>query len=125
MFRRVEDFKTIWQQEADKTLAVLAAIPDAAAHQAVDALERDLGQPPRRRDRERRSRMCDLGLQPRRRGAHHRAASVEVARPAVRALTSNAALMAFSTASAPELKNKVFLAKSPGASTFSRSARRT
>ena len=30
MFRRVEDFKTIWQQEAEKTLAVLAAIPDAA-----------------------------------------------------------------------------------------------
>ncbi len=42
MFRRVEDFKTIWQQEADKTLAVLAAIPDAAAHQAVDAQHRDL-----------------------------------------------------------------------------------
>ena len=42
MFRRVDDFKTIWQQEADKTLAVFAAIPDAAAHQAVDAQHRDL-----------------------------------------------------------------------------------
>ena len=42
MFRRVEDFKTIWQQEAEKTLAVFAAIPDAAAHQAVDAQHRDL-----------------------------------------------------------------------------------
>ncbi len=42
MFRRVEDFKTIWAQEAEKTLAVLAAIPDAAAHQAVDAHHRDL-----------------------------------------------------------------------------------
>ncbi len=42
MFRRVDDFKTIWQQEADKTLAVLAAIPDAAAHQAVAAQHRDL-----------------------------------------------------------------------------------
>jgi uncharacterized damage-inducible protein DinB len=42
MFRRVEDFKTIWAQEADKTLSVLAAIPDAAAHQAVDAHHRDL-----------------------------------------------------------------------------------
>ena len=42
MFRRVEDFKSIWQQEADKTLAVFAAIPDAAAHQAVDAQHRDL-----------------------------------------------------------------------------------
>jgi uncharacterized damage-inducible protein DinB len=42
MFRRVDDFKTIWQQEADKTLAVFAAIPDAASHQAVDAQHRDL-----------------------------------------------------------------------------------
>ena len=42
MFRRVDDFKTIWQQEADKTLAVFAAIPDAAAHQAVDPQHRDL-----------------------------------------------------------------------------------
>jgi uncharacterized damage-inducible protein DinB len=42
MFRRVEDFKTIWEQEAEKTLIVLAAIPDAAAHQAVDAQHRDL-----------------------------------------------------------------------------------
>ena len=42
MFRRVDDFKTIWQQEAEKTLAVLAAIPDAAAHQAVDTHHRDL-----------------------------------------------------------------------------------
>ncbi|MBI1753410.1 MAG: DinB family protein [Acidobacteria bacterium] len=42
MFRRVDDFKTIWQQEAEKTLAVFAAIPDAAAHQAVDPQHRDL-----------------------------------------------------------------------------------
>lgn len=42
MFRRVDDFKAIWQQEAEKTLAVFAAIPDAAAHQAVDAQHRDL-----------------------------------------------------------------------------------
>jgi uncharacterized damage-inducible protein DinB len=42
MFRRVEDFKTIWQQEAKNTLAVFEAIPDAAAHQAVDAQHRDL-----------------------------------------------------------------------------------
>lgn len=42
MFRRVEDFKTIWQQEVEKTLAVLSTIPDAAAHQAVDAQHRDL-----------------------------------------------------------------------------------
>ncbi|MCX6546895.1 MAG: DinB family protein [Geothrix sp.] len=42
MFRRVDDFKTIWQQEADKTLLVLGAIPDAAAHQAVDEGHRDL-----------------------------------------------------------------------------------
>lgn len=42
MFRRVDDFKTIWQQEVDKTLAVFAAIPDAAAHQAVDPQHRDL-----------------------------------------------------------------------------------
>ena len=42
MFRRVEDFKTIWGQEAEKTLAVLDAIPDAAAHQAVDPQHRDL-----------------------------------------------------------------------------------
>jgi len=42
MFRRVDDFKTIWQQEADKTLAVFAAIPDAAAHQAVEVGHRDL-----------------------------------------------------------------------------------
>ena len=42
MFRRVDDFKTIWAQEAEKTLAVFAAIPDAAAHQAVDAQHRDL-----------------------------------------------------------------------------------
>src|SRR5664279_1256309 len=42
MFRRVEGFKTIWQQEAEKTQAVLSAIPDAAAHQAVDAQHRDL-----------------------------------------------------------------------------------
>jgi uncharacterized damage-inducible protein DinB len=42
MFRRVDDFKTIWTQEAEKTLALLAAIPDAAAHQAVDEQHRDL-----------------------------------------------------------------------------------
>ena len=42
MFRRVDDFKTVWQQEAEKTLAVFAAIPDAAAHQAVAAQHRDL-----------------------------------------------------------------------------------
>lgn len=42
MFRRVEDFKLIWQQEAEKTLSVFAAIPDAAAHQAVDGHHRDL-----------------------------------------------------------------------------------
>ena len=42
MFRRVEDVKTIWAQEAEKTLAVFDAIPDAAAHQAVDAHHRDL-----------------------------------------------------------------------------------
>ena len=42
MFRRVDDFKTIWQQEADKTLAVFETIPDAAAHQAVDPQHRDL-----------------------------------------------------------------------------------
>jgi uncharacterized damage-inducible protein DinB len=42
MFRRVEDFKTIWQQEAEKTLAVFEAITDAAAHQAVDGQHRDL-----------------------------------------------------------------------------------
>jgi uncharacterized damage-inducible protein DinB len=42
VFRRVDDFKTIWQQEAEKTLAVFAAIPDAAAHQAVDPQHRDL-----------------------------------------------------------------------------------
>lgn len=42
MFRRVDDFKTIWTQEAEKTLAVFAAIPDAAAHQAVDEHHRDL-----------------------------------------------------------------------------------
>ncbi len=42
MFRRVEDVKTIWAQEAEKTLAVFQAIPDAAAHQAVDPQHRDL-----------------------------------------------------------------------------------
>lgn len=42
MFRRVDDFKNIWAQEAEKTLAVLEAIPDAAAHQAVAVPHRDL-----------------------------------------------------------------------------------
>ena len=42
MFRRVDDLKTIWAEEAAKTLALFQAIPDAAAHQAVDAQHRDL-----------------------------------------------------------------------------------
>lgn len=42
MFRRVEDFKDIWKAEAEKTLAVFAAIPDAALGQAVGADHRDL-----------------------------------------------------------------------------------
>lgn len=42
MFRRVEDFKEIWRAEAAKTGAVLAAIPDAALGQAVNAEHRDL-----------------------------------------------------------------------------------
>ncbi|HJU84101.1 MAG TPA: DinB family protein [Holophagaceae bacterium] len=42
MFRHIRDFKTLFREERDQTLAVLAAIPDAAAHQAVDAHHRDL-----------------------------------------------------------------------------------
>ena len=42
MFRRIEDVVEMWRQEEEKTLAVMDAIPDAAAHQAVDAHHRDL-----------------------------------------------------------------------------------
>ncbi len=42
MFRHVHDFRTVFRQERDQTLAVMAAIPDAAAHQAIDAHHRDL-----------------------------------------------------------------------------------
>ena len=42
MFRRVDDFKTLWRQEAQHTLAVLAAIPDTAAGQGVGGGHRDL-----------------------------------------------------------------------------------
>ena len=42
MFRHIRDFRTLFAQERDTTLKVFAAIPDAAAHQAVDAHHRDL-----------------------------------------------------------------------------------
>jgi uncharacterized damage-inducible protein DinB len=42
MFRHIRDVETIWRQEAANTLKVLEAIPDAAAHQAVDEQHRDL-----------------------------------------------------------------------------------
>ncbi len=42
MFRHVRDVASIWEQESQKTLAVLEAIPDAAAHQAVNEHHRDL-----------------------------------------------------------------------------------
>lgn len=42
MFRRIADFKTTWQAEADKTLALLDAIPDTALDKAVAPGFRDL-----------------------------------------------------------------------------------
>jgi uncharacterized damage-inducible protein DinB len=42
MFRLVDDFLTIWKQEATHTLNVLAAIPDGKAGQAVAEEHRDL-----------------------------------------------------------------------------------
>lgn len=42
MFRHIHDFRTIWAQEAAKTLQLLEAIPDAAAHTAVGHDHRDL-----------------------------------------------------------------------------------
>ena len=42
MFRRVDDFKTLWRQEARLTLEVFAAIPDEAAGQGAGTGPRDL-----------------------------------------------------------------------------------
>ncbi len=42
MFRHVADFKTIWQHETKHTLAILDAIPEASASQAIADEHRDL-----------------------------------------------------------------------------------
>jgi len=42
MFRRMEDFRTAWQWEAQRTLALFEAVPDAAMGQAVAEGHRDL-----------------------------------------------------------------------------------
>ena len=42
MFRRMDDFRTAWQWEAQRTLALFEAIPDAALGQAVAEGHRDL-----------------------------------------------------------------------------------
>jgi uncharacterized damage-inducible protein DinB len=42
MFRTLDDFRAAWNQEAQTTLAVLGAIPDAAASQAVGEGHRTL-----------------------------------------------------------------------------------
>lgn len=42
MFRYIADFENIWQQEAEKTLQILDAIPEAAAGTAVSPEDRDL-----------------------------------------------------------------------------------
>ena len=42
MFRLISDFESIWRQEAENTLKILDAIPDAAAHTAVTPEHRDL-----------------------------------------------------------------------------------
>ena len=42
MFRSIGDLQTVWQQEREKTLAVMDAIPDQALHQAVTPVHRDL-----------------------------------------------------------------------------------
>ena len=42
MFRTIEDFLTIWNQEAANTLKTLDAIPDPKAGQAVSPEHRDL-----------------------------------------------------------------------------------
>ena len=42
MFRRVEDFKTIWKAEVARTISLFGAIPNAALDQAVNAQHRNL-----------------------------------------------------------------------------------
>lgn len=42
MYRRLDDFRTQFQEEVDDTLKVLRAIPEASAMQAVGAAHRDL-----------------------------------------------------------------------------------
>ena len=42
MFRHIRDVQAVWKEESAKTLQILEAIPDAAAHTAVGHDHRDL-----------------------------------------------------------------------------------